>query len=144
MKGHELEAEYIWQQPSIYFFEAIGQSLMKIGYSIDPIKRFRQIQTSCPFPIRAVLIQPGTIQRERKIHSELSHLRTHGEWFAASDETMDALTKMRAQSWVLWHDFVRNITAVRPCPRREISYGEFEALTQYEAELGNPLDKTLI
>lgn len=144
MRGHIANRDYEWVIPTVYFFEAVGSELLKIGFSIDPVKRFRQIQTSSPFPLRAVLVRSGDKVIERQIHESLDYCRQHGEWFSATEEELDELTELRSRWWDEWHSFVRNITDVRPCPRREIDHDEFLALCRYETEFNNPLDRSLL
>lgn len=144
MKGYEKHRDYVWQQPVVYFFEAVGKGLTKIGYSADPVKRFRHIQTSCPFPIRAVLLANGGRDVERSFHEDYADYRQHGEWFALPEQELDWLTTQRQCFWAVWHAFVRNVTQVRPAARREFRFAEFEAMSKYEVEFNNPLERSLL
>jgi hypothetical protein len=80
-------------EATVYFFRC-GRYI-KIGYSIDPLKRLRAIRagdgTRAPDEIDsalAVLVQtePGGFGRERDLHAKFSHLRHTGEWFTEAPE----------------------------------------------------------
>lgn len=76
----------------IYFLEDSATRRIKIGTSIDPSRRVREIQTSSPTKLLA--ITEGGKQEERALHERFSHLREHGEWFTPD--------------WDLW-EFIANI-----------------------------------
>jgi hypothetical protein len=68
----------------IYFIECSGR--VKVGFSLDPKARVRKIEADAPFPCALIGVIAGDRQTEDSIHSRWSHLRCHGEWFAASSE----------------------------------------------------------
>jgi hypothetical protein len=71
----------------IYFIEAIGAGLVKIGYTEnDPEVRLRQLQTGCPFPMRVLGSISGEPEDEAEIHQKFAGYRRHGEWFEMSAE----------------------------------------------------------
>lgn len=164
MKGHQIDHEYGWNGSFIYFFEACpvesafdavcglfsaisgfeSSSIVKIGFTTDPVKRFRHIQTSCPHQLRAVVIRPGTKADERAIHDRFRDRRVYGEWFRFDEQEVIEIAQLRSQWWRTWHTFARNVTDVRWCPIRDTSFEEFEALCQYEMEFNNPLDRSLL
>lgn len=72
----------------IYFIEAVGLDLIKIGYTIDPVKRFMGMLTMCPVPLSLLGSIWGGPQRELVIHEQLAEHRTHGEWFKKVPEVM--------------------------------------------------------
>lgn len=71
-----------------------GPGLVKVGFSVDPEKRRRQLQASMPWDLNLL----GTVQNiqeyhERIIHSELARvnkLHVRGEWY--DPELRDLLT----------------------------------------------------
>lgn len=72
----------------IYFIEAVGMGLIKIGYTIDPVKRFCSMLTSSPAPLSLLGSICGGPQREGAIHAQLEPFRMHGEWFQKAPEVM--------------------------------------------------------
>ena len=72
----------------IYFIEAVGMDLIKIGYTIDPVRRFMGMLTMSPAPLSLLGSISGGPQKELKIHAELEPHRLHGEWFRKVPEVM--------------------------------------------------------
>jgi hypothetical protein len=72
----------------IYFIEAVGMDLIKIGYTIDPVKRFMGMLTTSPAPLSLLGSIWGGPRREAEIHAQLEPYRLHGEWFKKVPEVM--------------------------------------------------------
>jgi hypothetical protein len=72
----------------IYFIEAVGMDLIKIGYTIDPVKRFMTMLTVSPAPLSLLGSIWGGPRREAEIHGKLEAHRLHGEWFKKVPEVM--------------------------------------------------------
>lgn len=69
----------------VYFLFAHRANAIKIGVASNPHKRIRGIQT--PEPCRLVGLMTGVgVEGEAALHGDFKHLRTHGEWFTATDE----------------------------------------------------------
>jgi hypothetical protein len=70
--------------------EEVNPELVKIGFSMHPDKRVRELQTASPKPL--TLFHKEEVQDlnaralERVIHRTLAHKRKNGEWFAMSPE----------------------------------------------------------
>lgn len=70
----------------IYFIEAVGANLLKIGFTErDPEERLKELQTGCPHKLRLVATTFGDRETERLWHDEYADLRTSGEWFRLDD-----------------------------------------------------------
>lgn len=66
----------------LYAMRAVGTPLVKVGYSADPARRVREIQSLAPQPLEII----GTIRdcdhrTEAAVHRRLRHWRRRGEWF---------------------------------------------------------------
>lgn len=72
----------------IYFIEAVGMGLVKIGYTIDPAKRFMSMLTMSPAPLSLLGSITGGPEKEAEIHGKLAPHRLHGEWFKMVPEVM--------------------------------------------------------
>jgi hypothetical protein len=63
---------------------------VKFGFSKDPDRRVRALQTGCADELvllETISVPEDSVQEyERLLHSEFAHLRTRGEWFAISGE----------------------------------------------------------
>lgn len=74
----------------IYFVQQVSGSrtLVKIGRSVDPIKRIRQLRTSAPFGLRVLGVMPAMddVASEKIIHQKFKALRvsSRNEWFRMS------------------------------------------------------------
>jgi len=65
----------------VYLIEAQGTGLVKIGISINPDRRVKQLQTTSPAKLRLVSAFYGTINCERRLHSRFAEHNVQGEWF---------------------------------------------------------------
>lgn len=65
----------------VYFIESEGSSLIKIGYSISPEKRLKELQTSSPEALELLGTIPGGKAEEAELHKKFERHREHGEWF---------------------------------------------------------------
>lgn len=83
----------------VYFIEAIGLRRIKIGYSRDIARRFQQIRTSAPVPIRLVgVIANASQSLERSLHDRFAADRVINEWFKASPALNDYMSR-HATAW---------------------------------------------
>lgn len=70
--------------------ESDSTEIVKIGFSGNPERRLKQLQTGHPKPLdlyHKEEVNPGLVKAlERVIHRTLAHKRKNGEWFALSPE----------------------------------------------------------
>lgn len=67
----------------IYAIECAGR--VKIGFSMDPEKRFNKVASDAPFPCRLMGYWAGGRDDEDAVHEQFASIRLHGEWFALTD-----------------------------------------------------------
>lgn len=72
----------------VYFVEADGLGLVKIGYALDVRKRFIALMTASPVRLTLLGTLPGGAKLEAAIHAQLADHRAHGEWFHKSAEVL--------------------------------------------------------
>ena len=68
----------------VYIIEAniSGEIFYKIGFTkVSAKARLKQLQTSCPVPLRILKEFPGGLKDEKRLHAYLDCLKTSGEWF---------------------------------------------------------------
>jgi Meiotically up-regulated gene 113 len=70
----------------VYLIQVDGSERVKIGFSLSPETRLKQLQTGSPFPLSLVGQWPGTPADERRIHRLFADCRSHLEWFLAPAE----------------------------------------------------------
>jgi len=72
----------------VYFIEAPTAQLIKIGTSWYVPGRINTLSTSSPIPLQLLGCIAGTFKAERKLHERFAQLRSHGDWFHATDELL--------------------------------------------------------
>lgn len=86
---------------SVYFvdaFEADKAAFFKIGWSREPAKRVRHLQTGCPFRLRLRGSISGGPADEQALHRAFAPWATGGEWFRAAPELAGLI------DWILARD----------------------------------------
>ena len=74
------------RKSTIYFIFSEHNSLIKIGKSLDPRKRFLSLQSMIPTPIKLIAIIPEHYpDSEYQLHTRFRHLRVTGGWFQDSE-----------------------------------------------------------
>jgi hypothetical protein len=83
----------------VYILEAVGTDRFKVGSSIDPDSRTRNISVACPFPVALRYVIEGRRGDEREAHAELADQHAHGEWFhGPMAAIVDAVNKAVART----------------------------------------------
>ena len=75
--------------------------LIKVGQSVDPERRRRQLQTLENCRIALVLALRGKGHREGAIHRKLKKHHIDGEWFDGNDEAREAIGRTIKSGCVL-------------------------------------------
>lgn len=70
----------------IYFIGADDGETIKIGYSIKPSSRIRQIQSGNPERLEVLHVFTGGKSVEGHLHARFGPSRRHGEWFGNAPE----------------------------------------------------------
>jgi hypothetical protein len=66
----------------VYFIQA-ENGLIKIGYSGNVPRRFRELSYISPLPLKLIATRSGGQDTERFLHKVFNH--SHGEWFHPND-----------------------------------------------------------
>mgnify|MGYP001562052934 FL=1 len=75
----------------VYFVEATGTDLIKIGSAFDVELRIEQLRAMSPVRLRLVFyVLHGGVTLERHLHRLFRRRRSHGEWFRVGIEEMQA------------------------------------------------------
>lgn len=69
----------------LYCIRDHGCSAVKVGFSRNPIPRFRQIQTGNPNELELLGIVRGDVIQEQAFHRVWADRRLSGEWFDDAD-----------------------------------------------------------
>jgi Meiotically up-regulated gene 113 len=70
--------------PHVYFAYSAGR--IKIGTSLYPECRGKDLSLQSPHPVTIVMTVDGGYDLEQEFHRLFDSLREHGEWFRLSDE----------------------------------------------------------
>lgn len=66
----------------VYIIGNLDYGVCKIGYSKNPHKRIKMIQTGCPYPVSILKYYSGIGKREeRLLHKKYQRYKLQGEWF---------------------------------------------------------------
>jgi Meiotically up-regulated gene 113 len=65
----------------LIYFIATSAGHIKIGYSANPDRRLKSLQTASSVPLRLIGTLPGTLKDEEALHARFAKYRVRGEWF---------------------------------------------------------------
>ncbi len=79
----------------VYFIQGLCGGAIKIGYSADPSKRLKELQTGYPDTLTLVLMIPGDENTERALHNQFEASRLKGEWFRPDRYVIDKIKELK-------------------------------------------------
>ena len=95
--------------------QVMASDLYKIGTTVNPRRRWQQVQVHSPWELRVFAVFPGGYKMEAKIHKHFDEYRTRGEWFTIPRHVMHGSLKgieghltIAQESFpeLPWHSFV--------------------------------------
>jgi hypothetical protein len=78
----------------VYFIQGLCGGAIKIGYSVNPTMRLKELQTGYPDTLTILLLIPGSEATEAAIHRELEGSRLRGEWFRPDQVVIDKIKEL--------------------------------------------------
>lgn len=78
----------------VYFVQASHGGPVKIGYSVDPGGRLRELQSGSPYWLVLRHSIEGDRTRENELHRQFKEHRLGGEWFTPCPELMEIAPKV--------------------------------------------------
>ena len=78
----------------VYFIEAVGLSRIKIGLSVNPEDRVKQLSTGSPTELKLIAKVPGDANKEKELHKKFEHLLFDKEWFHFTKELQEYINKL--------------------------------------------------
>ncbi|MEE1931425.1 GIY-YIG nuclease family protein [Streptomyces sp. TRM 70351] len=75
----------------VYVIGSPGNWTVKIGVSVDLVRRLREIQNSSPVKLAVLWSTPGGLALEQALHDHFAGIRSHGEWFAFTSDPVRAV-----------------------------------------------------
>lgn len=73
----------------VYVIRQTGGGLSKIGWSTTPKARLAALRIGSPVPLELVGVIEGTQSDEAQWHATFREKRSHGEWFALTDQDIE-------------------------------------------------------
>lgn len=73
---------------------------IKIGYSKNPNKRIKQLNTGNAKKLILIGYVNGDKNKEKELHCQFSQDRLNGEWFSPSNEILDFINDNLSQIYV--------------------------------------------
>ncbi len=80
----------------VYFIQGQCGGAIKIGYSANPAKRLKELQTGYPDTLKILLMIPGSESTERTLHREFEASRLNGEWFRPDEYLLNRMKEIKA------------------------------------------------
>lgn len=75
----------------VYVIGTPGSNTVKIGRTIDLVKRLADIQRMSPVPLEVLWSTPGGHELETRLHRHFKPQRSHGEWFTFESDPIMAI-----------------------------------------------------
>ena len=88
-EGFEPDSE---QPPGKCYFIGCGE-FVKIGFSINPYARLKELQTGCPLEMAMLGIVSSEKFGEKYLHKLFDGFRERGEWFRIDDKIQDFIDR---------------------------------------------------
>lgn len=88
-----------------YLYVIAGDDAVKIGRTLNPVVRMRELQTGHDTKLQLLAAVPVHASLEALVHRHFAHLRRAGEWFQLTDEVaafVAALQEGRNPVALLW------------------------------------------
>lgn len=79
----------------IYFFQGECGGPIKIGYSLSPRQRLKELQTGYPDLLKVLAIIRGTEKDEKEMHERFAKFRLRGEWFRPDAELLAEISALK-------------------------------------------------
>lgn len=100
---------------NIYFVEAIGLNLVKIGRTEQLNQRLAQLSKECPVPIRLrAIIKNVPTNTELMAHRAFADDRSHGEWFHITKRLEDFMKNPTPQSLKQYYLIMKGLKVLPP------------------------------
>ena len=84
-------------QSVVYFVEAVGLHMIKIGWTLRIATRLRTLQCASPNELRLVATTPGGHKDEKTLHNIFRLHRVRGEWFTYATEVDQLIDNLKAR-----------------------------------------------
>lgn len=84
------------QLREVVYFIGGAEGPVKIGSTVDVVKRLATLQTAHPQPLSVLATSRGGIAVEREYHQRFAAFRLRGEWFERAPEVATEMVRLNA------------------------------------------------
>ncbi len=81
----------------VYFIQGQCGGAIKIGYSVYPEKRLKELQTGYPDTLKILLMIPGDEKTETVLHRQFKEFKLRGEWFKPDRFVINKIKELKSQ-----------------------------------------------
>ena len=78
------------------YFISNGSDLVKIGYSSNPLRRLKDLQTASPNQLELLAVLPGDKTTEIEYHSKFATFKIRGEWFKMNSKLQSEIKAIKS------------------------------------------------
>lgn len=78
------------------YFIGLIDGPIKIGASVKPAERIRDLQAACPYPIGILALAGGGFATEASYHRRFAAFRLHGEWFDRHPDILAEIDRLNS------------------------------------------------
>ncbi|MEU9438370.1 GIY-YIG nuclease family protein [Streptomyces sp. NPDC048252] len=100
----------------VYLIGSPSSPLVKIGWTDNPKRRLRNLQTGSPVPLRLLALFEGGNTVEAELHRRFADKRRHGEWFDLGPNPVEVVSPFVRVAQEEQAECVR--------PKHELRYGD--------------------
>jgi len=79
----------------VYFIQGQHGGAIKIGYSVNPQKRLKELQTGYPDTLKILVMLPGNEYTRDIFHRQLKESRLNGKWFKPDNLVIDKVNELK-------------------------------------------------
>ena len=115
----------------VYWIQCDGGPI-KIGFSVNPEKRLRELQAANPYPLRILGTVRALKDDERDLHLRFAQHRVRGEWFAPTKAVLDGVGRPYSYSELIAG--LREFQEELPCGAADDLEKMIEKFSEYEPE----------
>lgn len=85
------------RRPELYTYFIRGSEGIKIGQSLNPVARRRELQPGSATRLKLLLAVPYSWIPEPEAHKRFKRLRMEGEWFRPEQELLDFISELEVR-----------------------------------------------
>jgi hypothetical protein len=98
LKAAGPQREFKPRSLSVCYFIGGDHGPIKIGESVDPVKRLETFQTAHPYPLKLLATVRGGRAKEREYHQRFADHRLNGEWFERHSDVLAEIERLKSPS----------------------------------------------